>query len=890
MVKKVKKKKLKLNKKRVIQTIVIVILVAIVGGASVFAYNIYKDTEEFSADRLLSSGASQVFDDQGNLIYTYGSDENGKRQNVTYDDLPQVLVDAVVAAEDSRFFEHDGFDLPRIAKAAITNLMAGKITGGGSTITQQLIKKTYFPNAEKSYTRKISEIFLAIKADKALSKEEILTLYLNKIYFGRSTNSIGIGAACKYYFNKDVSEITLPEAALLAGSLNSPYNYDPYYNLNKATERRNTILNLMVTHGYITQEECDLAKAVKIENTLCSTNQNNDSYLAAYIDLVTKEVIEKTEMDPREVQMNIYTFCNTETQKICTDLNNGVTYDYSDEDLNMAGSVQSSQDGRIIAILGGRNYQTAGLNYATVKQQPGSSVKPFLDYGLAFEYLDWCTGHSIQDEPIDKGPKNWDNQFHGSVTIPEALEQSWNVPAYKTFGEVMEKVDKKEITNAMESIGISMEKEEVGQSYSIGGWKHGISPIEMASAYATISNNGMYAESHTINYIDIVQTGDKITVDEDIQDAKTQSSYSEASSFMIRQTMIDYTGNGSGSYAYLSGIDQIGAKTGTSNFKGNKYVKDNKSKDIWMTGYTPDYICSVWMAVNDEGVKKGKSTTECKAYPGKVVSAILKHLSQNGYTKSYPDKPDDVVQAQIVKGIYPYVSPSSDTPADNIITAWFKKGTTPSNALDSDSYTLNNLSSFDASLDSSNKINVTFSAYNPIEATTNDQTNDATKLYGKVVYTVVVSDANSGATLHTQNFSTNTGTVDYTVTGQVKVTGYYSFEKAPGKTSNKIEKVLGSVELKDLSGVVSANGATVSEGSTINTTSITVTITPQNSNNSCSIVLCTESGEEIAGTKVNQSSTGYSDLTPGSSYIVVMSESDGSKTVTKRVHFSVAQQ
>jgi len=158
-----------------------------------------------------------MYDSNGDIMYTYGSQENGTRKNVTYDDLPQVLVDAIVAAEDSRFFEHNGFDLPRIVKAALSNLKAGGITGGGSTITQQLIKKTYFPDAQKTYSRKLSEIILAIQADKALSKEEILTLYLNKIYFGRSTRSIGISSASRYYFNKDVSELTLPEAAMLAG-------------------------------------------------------------------------------------------------------------------------------------------------------------------------------------------------------------------------------------------------------------------------------------------------------------------------------------------------------------------------------------------------------------------------------------------------------------------------------------------------------------------------------------------------------------------------------------------------------------------------------------------------------------------------------------------------
>ena len=157
----------KLKPIRIIGTIALVGAIVLAG---VLGFNIYKDTEAFDADKLLSSGASVMYDSNGEVMYTYGSDENGTRENITYDDLPQVLVDAVVAAEDSRFFEHNGFDLPRIAKAAISNLATGG-RQGGSTITQQLIKKTYFPNAERTYTRKLSEVFLAIQADKALSKE-----------------------------------------------------------------------------------------------------------------------------------------------------------------------------------------------------------------------------------------------------------------------------------------------------------------------------------------------------------------------------------------------------------------------------------------------------------------------------------------------------------------------------------------------------------------------------------------------------------------------------------------------------------------------------------------------------------------------------------------------
>ena len=638
----------KLNSKKIITVVTMLILCLILVFSCIFGYSIYKDTAAFDSEKLLSSGASVMYDSNGNVMYTYGSQENGTRENITYDDLPQVLVDAIVAAEDSRFFEHNGFDLPRIVKAALSNLKAGGITGGGSTITQQLIKKTYFPDAQKKYSRKLSEIILAIQADKALSKEEILTLYLNKIYFGRSTSSIGISAASKYYFNKDVSELTLPEAAMLAGSLNSPYNYDPYYCLDKATARRNTILKLMMNHGYITQEEYEEAKATKIENTLCVSPTTNNNTLAAYVDIVTAEVKKRTGLDPLKTQMNIYTYCNSDTQALAAAIGNGEKYAYGDEDMRMGGAVQSSQDGRIVAVIGGRNYSYGNYNFATQKQQPGSSVKPFLDYGLAFENLDWCTGKTLEDTPYSKGkftPKNWDGQFHGTVTLTSALENSWNIPAIKTYEEVTKEIGKSGVVSAMESLGIDMSKETnpTNLSYAIGGWDRGISPLEMASAYATISNNGLYTESHTINYVEVVQTGEKYNIDEEIQNNAKQSAYSKASAFMIRHVMLDYTKNGSGNYAYLSGLSNVGAKTGTSNWGSTaKNGMAGKSRDLWMSAYTPNYICSVWMGFGKEGIEKGKTTSRYKAYPGKVVQMLLKHLQSKNSKKSYPDQPSTV--------------------------------------------------------------------------------------------------------------------------------------------------------------------------------------------------------------------------------------------------------
>ena len=269
-----------------------------------------------------------------------------------------------------------------------------------------------------------------------------------------------------------------------------------------------------------------------------------------------------------------------------------------------------------------------------------------MDYGLAFENLDWSTGHSINDDDYYNGKfKNWDRQFHGLVTVENALENSWNIPAIKTFDEVQQKIGSDKIQEAMESIGISMNKENIGLASAIGGWSYGISPLEMAGAYATISNNGLYTESHTINYIEVVQTGERYEIDKEIQNNAKQSDYSKASAYMVRQVMLDYTKNGSGNYAYLSGLSNVGAKTGTSNWGSSaKKGMAGKSRDLWMTAYNSNYICSVWMGFGQEGIEKGKTTSRYKAYPGKVVQTLLKHLQSKKGDKSYPSQPSTVVK------------------------------------------------------------------------------------------------------------------------------------------------------------------------------------------------------------------------------------------------------
>lgn len=886
------KKKQKINWKKILLVVVCVTIISVTAGAGYFAWTIYQNIEDFDVKKLVSGEPSKMYDDSDDLSYTWGSDENGTRQNVTYEQLPQVLVDAVISAEDSRYFAHDGFDLPRIAKTMITNLMVLDIKGGGSTITQQAIKKAYYPNEERTYTRKIGEVFLAIQATKEVSKEEILELYLNKIYFGRSNSSIGIGAACQYYFNKDVTQITLPEAALLAGTLNAPGRYDPYYNLEAATIRRSTVLDLMLDHGYITEKEKEAAEAIPVENMLSHPDSANSSAMQAYVDLVTQEVIEYTGYDPRVVQMNIHTYLNRDLQQYCDDIVKGVTYDYPDKYMDMGASIQSSLDGRIVAVMGGRYYTAEGINNANYRQSQGSSLKPIVAYGAAIEYLNWCSEHTVEDKAFNiysgLDPQNWDGGKHGKMVISDALLNSWNLPALWTLHEVIQKTGREEIIDMLERFGINMEgeRDNFGEFFTIGGVQQGITPIELAGAYSAIANNGTYIKSHTIDYIEIVSTGEIIKIDEEMQANKVQA-ISEETAFIVRQIMLKYTSSGSGLYGYLGGLRNVCAKTGTSTWgKGHKLIQEGTARDIWITAFDPDYCLSLWMGRTVEGTKKGYSMQAYTELALPVGARIMKYISsQKETTRSFPGQPSGVTQAKIVAGIYPYVSPDNSIPKDKILTAWFKKGTTPSKSIDS--LGINSLASFDASL-SDNGIHVSFAEYDPVKATTDEKATEATQIYGKVVYCVDVSK--DGKVLYSQKFNTNKGLVNYHPTGKVDVIGYYSYENSSKITSNKITKSVGEDAVFNdyVTYSATANGQPITNGASINASSVKIAVALQTAESVCRIDIKDSSGR-VWDSKQGANCT-ISGLTPGEIYTIVITETNGKKTATSSLTFTVASQ
>lgn len=591
------KKRKQKRKRIIIFTIFCISLVSVFGIYTV--WNTFQETSIFDKNKLMSTEKSIMVDANGETYYSYGSDESGTRENVQYSDIPQILVDAVIATEDSRFFVNNGFDLPRIVKALATNIVKGHISSGGSTITQQLIKKSYYPNAEQTYKRKMGEVILATQATREMTKEEIITSYLNKIYFGKSTQSIGIQSACKYYFNKSVNELTLPEAAMIAGVLNAPSAYDPYYNLSLCKKRRNTVLHLMVKHGFITQKEADAAKSVTIESLL-NKGTFDTGYSGSYkdyISIVDEEVEKLTGLNPKKTELVIHTYLDKDLQNYCYQKAQYNSDAFPDNSMEVGAAIQESKTGRLTAVIGGRNTELFGSNRATEKQQPGSSFKPIIDYGMAFEYLGWNTNHIVEDKPFSKGnwnPKNHDNSLHGSMSISEALKQSWNLPAIWALNDVVNSVGWAPVFKTLENYGVDMSKEKENLTLSIGGWAYGVSPVEASNAYSTIVNNGKNIQSHTISYIEVVATGEIINIDEYLN-SKSIQAIKEETAQKIRSVMFEYAGQGS--YSLISDLPETAAKTGTT----------NNSRDIWMDSYNPDYCVSVWTGYKDHSSMAGKS-------------------------------------------------------------------------------------------------------------------------------------------------------------------------------------------------------------------------------------------------------------------------------------------
>ena len=528
-------------------------------------------------ETLIPDAASQFYDINGNVIYTTLSEE--RRVPVSIDKIPKHVQQAFIAIEDNRFYEHSGIDYRGTARALVSTL-SGREVQGGSTITQQLAKNAFLTH-ERSIIRKIKEAFIAKELEHKYTKDEILTMYLNQIYFGQG--AYGIESASLYYFGKHVQNLDIAEAATLAAIPKSPNYYNPFENPKESKNRQELVIDQMVKYGFISADSATKAKAKKMVYSTSHKQQNNPR--GYFFDMISQKVIAEVGADALyKGGLKIYTTLDMDMQlaaeKAMRHLPNYYTDSKKLTQPQMALAAVDPKTGYVKAMIGGRGQDK--FNRATLAvRQPGSAFKPFV-YLTAMQ--NGFTPASIiedKEEEFAKGwkPQNSDMQWHGKVSLRTALKRSINVPTIKLAREVgvdkiVANVEKMGITTLVDSGAYS----DVNLAMALGGLSKGVNPLEMASAYGVLATNGLY--NKPIALLKIVDRDGKV-----LYQAKPQSKrvVDAASAYlttnMLEDVLVSGTGGGMGIGRPAAG------KTGTT----DTYI------DAWFVGYTPDLSTAVWV-------------------------------------------------------------------------------------------------------------------------------------------------------------------------------------------------------------------------------------------------------------------------------------------------------
>ena len=528
-------------------------------------------------ETLIPDAASQFYDINGNVIYTTLSEE--RRIPVTIDKIPKHVQQAFIAIEDNRFYEHSGIDYRGTARALVSTL-SGREVQGGSTITQQLAKNAFLTQ-ERSIVRKIKEAFIAKELEHKYTKDEILTMYLNQIYFGQG--AYGIESASMYYFGKHVQNLDVAEAATLAAIPKSPNYYNPFENPKESKSRQELVIDQMVKYGFISADSATKAKAKKLVYSTSHKQKNNPR--GYFFDMISQKVIAEVGADALyKGGLKIYTTLDMDMQIAAEKAMHHLPSYYTDGNKltqpQMALAAVDPKTGYVKAMIGGRGQDK--FNRATLAvRQPGSAFKPFV-YLTAMQ--NGFTPASIiedKEEEFAKGwkPQNSDMQWHGKVSLRTALKRSFNVPTIKLAREVG--VDK--IVANVEKMGISTLVDsgaysDVNLAMALGGLSKGVNPLEMASAYGVFATNGLY--SKPIALLKIVDRDGKV-----LYQAKTQAKrvVDAASAYlttnMLQDVLVSGTAGGMGIGRPAAG------KTGTT----DTYI------DAWFVGYTPDLSTAVWV-------------------------------------------------------------------------------------------------------------------------------------------------------------------------------------------------------------------------------------------------------------------------------------------------------
>ncbi|MDS5795188.1 penicillin-binding protein PBP1A [Streptococcus pneumoniae] len=576
------------------------VIAAIVLGGGVFFYYVSK-APSLSESKLVATTSSKIYDNKNQLIADLGSE---RRVNAQANDIPTDLVKAIVSIEDHRFFDHRGIDTIRILGAFLRNLQSNSLQGG-STLTQQLIKLTYFSTStsDQTISRKAQEAWLAIQLEQKATKQEILTYYINKVYM--SNGNYGMQTAAQNYYGKDLNNLSLPQLALLAGMPQAPNQYDPYSHPEAAQDRRNLVLSEMKNQGYISAEQYEKAVNTPITDGLQSLKSasNYPAYMDNYLKEVINQVEEETGYNLLTTGMDVYTNVDQEAQKHLWDIYNTDEYvAYPDDELQVASTIVDVSNGKVIAQLGARHQSSNvsfGINQAVETNRDwGSTLKPITDYAPALEYGIYdSTATIVHDEPYNYPGTNtpvynWDRGYFGNITLQYALQQSRNVPAVETLN----KVGLNRAKTFLNGLGIDYPSihysNAISSNTTESDKKYGASSEKMAAAYAAFANGGTYYKPMYIHKVVFSDGSEK-----EFSNVGTRA-MKETTAYMMTDMMKTVLTYGTGRNAYLAWLPQAG-KTGTSNYTDEEienHIKTSQfvAPDELFAGYTRKYSMAVW--------------------------------------------------------------------------------------------------------------------------------------------------------------------------------------------------------------------------------------------------------------------------------------------------------
>ena len=604
---------------------------------------------------------SIIYDGQSDVVSRLHGVQD--RTWVSISELQPSTVYAFISAEDARFFEHEGVDVIRIAGAIVADIKAGSYVQGASTISQQLIKLSHL-TSEKTISRKAEEAALAYEMERQYSKEDILEMYLNYVYFGGGY--YGIEAAAEGYFGVHASDLTLDQSAMLAGILKSPSGYAPHINYAASINRRNNILRLMRDYGYITDDEKKQASARR--PTIL--HDKNEEYSGYYTDAVTKSAAALMGITVDELirgGYSIYSAMDSDIQHYCEEMfKNGELFPA--EDSEAAIVVLEPSTGMVVAMVGGRSY-TGGISFnraTDIRRQPGSVIKPVIAYAPAFEYLNYTAADMILDEETtfaDYTPSNYGNKYYGWVTVREAVTKSLNVPAVKTLSAVGVYRAK----DFAKRCGIEFDDKDDSLALALGGFTYGVSPLQIAGAYSCFASGGIY---NTPTLIKKITDRNGLTVYEYRQDSRRVMS--EANAYILTSMLKSVVTEGTGHR--LNTLDiPIAGKTGTVGLA-------NGNRDAWMAGYTPEYTAVVWQGYDSDRLGLLPSSATGGTYPALMLYELFNHIYPDGRSGDF-EKPESVKQysidAKTLKKQHKAVLANAMTPQSSRVTEYFTEETAP---------------------------------------------------------------------------------------------------------------------------------------------------------------------------------------------------------------------